>query len=289
MVSPSAALPNFTVGEIYRRRLLHEEYSGQWQGGISTPAEYPIIFLFTGETGLQYGYSDGYQEETGVFLYTGEGQKGSMAITRGNRAILDHQKNGKTLHLFEAIGGGFVRYLGKADLIRHHWRTALDKDSQPRNAVVFELDIQGGAAGVPFKFTPSATTAIEERLWTETLDSVRRRATELPPANATPTQRSRNVYQRSHAVKVYVLRRSGGVCEGCNSPAPFRKPNGEYYLEPHHIRNRADAGPDHPRWVAALCPNCHCRIHYGEDGSRFNQELAERIGRLEARLTSDHV
>lgn len=35
-------------------------YAGQQQGGISTPAGAPYVFLFTGETGAQYGYSDGW-------------------------------------------------------------------------------------------------------------------------------------------------------------------------------------------------------------------------------------
>jgi hypothetical protein len=39
-------------------------------------------------------------------------------------------------------------------------------------------------------------------------------------------------------------------------------------LEPHHIRRLADGGPDHPRWVAALCPTCHRRVHHGVDGKR---------------------
>ena len=80
----------------------------------------------------------------------------------------------------------------------------------------------------------------------------------------------------------YVLRRADGTCEGCGDPAPFNKrATGRPYLEPHHIRRRADAGPDHPRWIIALCPNCHRRVHYGENGTDYNEKLADRAGVLE--------
>jgi len=49
----------------------------------------------------------------------------------------------------------------------------------------------------------------------------------------------------------------------------------------HHIRRRADGGPDHPRWVAAACPNCHRRVHGGQDGEQYNMRIADRVGRLE--------
>ncbi len=48
--------------------------------------------------------------------------------------------------------------------------------------------------------------------------------------------------------------------------APFKTTKDEEYLEPHHTRRIADGGPDHHRWVAAVCPNCHRRIHYGKMG-----------------------
>ncbi|MCH7921233.1 MAG: hypothetical protein IIC50_25095 [Planctomycetes bacterium] len=43
----------------------------------------------------------------------------------------------------------------------------------------------------------------------------------------------------------------------------------------------ADGGPDHPRWVAAVCPNCHKRVHYGKDGADFNRGIVDLISRLE--------
>jgi 5-methylcytosine-specific restriction protein A len=42
-----------------RRRDIHVVYGGQQQGGICTPSDHPVIFLFTGEAGGQHGYGDG--------------------------------------------------------------------------------------------------------------------------------------------------------------------------------------------------------------------------------------
>lgn len=80
--------------------------------------------------------------------------------------------------------------------------------------------------------------------------------------------------ERSEVIKTYALYRSEGVCEGCDNPAPYIARNGILFLEVHHIYPISDGGADHPRNVAALCPNCHGRIEYGVDGTGFN-ELAK--------------
>ena len=84
------------------------------------------------------------------------------------------------------------------------------------------------------------------------------------------------------AIRQYVLERANGYCEGCNLPAPFMTADGKPYLEPHHIRRLSDGGPDHPRWVAAVCANCHRRAHYSRDAVVFNQTLELAVGRLES-------
>jgi 5-methylcytosine-specific restriction enzyme A len=76
----------FVTGELYRRRDLHAQYKGQRQGGISTPSQFPYIFLITGSTGTRFGYRDEWTPE-GHLLYFGEGQKGAMRFAHGNRAI----------------------------------------------------------------------------------------------------------------------------------------------------------------------------------------------------------
>jgi hypothetical protein len=74
----------FVIGRDYNRRAdIHGRFGGQMQGGISTPREAPFIFLFTGRTGGQYGYEDGWRDED-VFVYTGEGQVRDMEFRAGS-------------------------------------------------------------------------------------------------------------------------------------------------------------------------------------------------------------
>lgn len=63
--------------------------------------------------------------------------------------------------------------------------------------------------------------------------------------------------------------------------APFRTQDGQPYLEPHHIRRLSDGGPDDPRWVAGLCPNCHRRAHHSLE---FNNELETIVVSAEERI-----
>lgn len=79
-------IADFEIGHVYRRRDIHEKFAGQRQGGISTPAQHPLIFAFTGASGRQHGYADEWTDD-GALRYFGEGQEGDMTLTRGNKAI----------------------------------------------------------------------------------------------------------------------------------------------------------------------------------------------------------
>jgi 5-methylcytosine-specific restriction protein A len=121
-------------------------FGGQRQGGISTPTDAPVILLFTGESGALYGYHDGPQED-GTFWYTGEGQVGDMQMVRGTRAVRNHASAGKTLHLFEDIGNGRVRYIGPSSYADHHPSNGPDRDSNARNVIIFELALEALLGG----------------------------------------------------------------------------------------------------------------------------------------------
>src|SRR5262245_43199781 len=91
----------FQRGKTYHRRTeIHTPYGGNGQSGIAPCAEHPYVFLFSSPAGEQYGYRDGWLSAL-EFSYTGEGQVGDMEMFRGNRAIRDHQSDGRELHLFD--------------------------------------------------------------------------------------------------------------------------------------------------------------------------------------------
>jgi len=271
----------FVPGAVMQRAAMHGEFRGQRFGGISTLARHPMVWLFSGEHGEQYGYKDGFTDE-GIYWYTGEGQVGDMKMHKGNSAIRDHKQLGKTLHLFDSVSKGWVKYLGEATYIDHHHAVRPDRNGDPRRAIVFELAVSYQDDGVALS-TPHEPKRVTSRgMWKQPLDALRKLASERAPDDATPAQRKANIYARSAAVRVYVLRRAAGHCEGCRAPAPFSTSRGEPYLEAHHLRRRADGGPDHPSAVIALCPNCHRRVHHGGDGTEYNSALIRRIVEIES-------
>lgn len=91
----------------------------------------------------------------------------------------------------------------------------------------------------------------------------------------------RQYHIRSVTIRRYALARSGGMCELCDEEAPFFTSDGNPYLEVHHILQLSDEGPDDPRNVIALCPNCHRRAHYSADASELTAELQLIVKTLE--------
>lgn len=87
-------------------------------------------------------------------------------------------------------------------------------------------------------------------------------------------------YVRDPKVQAWVLNASAGLCEGCGERAPFNRADGEPYLEVHHVWHLAEGGPDTVENTVAVCPNCHRRLHYGEDRAPFRGSLYDRVSRL---------
>lgn len=128
----------FTPGDTYIRRLIHAQYGGQQQGGISTPKNFPYIFLFTSGKGETFGYQDGEQQD-GQFIYFGEGVFGDMQFVRGNRAIRDHVKDSKRLLLFRGLPGGKCEFISEMELVDFHTKAAEDYSGRQRRAICFTL------------------------------------------------------------------------------------------------------------------------------------------------------
>ena len=128
----------------------------------------------------------------------------------------------------------------------------------------------------------SGTEVPPDWYWQEPVDRVRFAAIDRPRGNMGVQQVTRNIYHRSEAVRVYVLRRANGRCEGCGQPAPFKTSDGRYYLEAHHTTRLSDEGPDDPQWVIAVCPNCHRRVHFSEDRDTYGELLSSKASSIES-------
>ncbi len=124
----------FELGKIYRRSVLHDQYGGNRQGGISNCANYPYILIFSSQAGEQHGYDDGWDKKN-HFYYTGEGQSGDMTFTRGNAALRDHVSNGKSVYLFESESKGLWKYIDELELLDYEYFDTPDTQSLIRKGL----------------------------------------------------------------------------------------------------------------------------------------------------------
>ncbi len=269
---------NFQIGQLYNRsRDIHDRFGGSRQSGISPCKNFPFIFIFTGSSGGQYGYQDDWDDE-GLYHYTGEGQIGDMTFTKGNKAIRDHQVDGRDILLFEQLGKGRpYRFLGEFACTSHEIKTIPDGEGTNRQGIIFHL------LNIDEEWDEVKLTHTNQKA---ALGDLRTRAYQA--ATSAPRLISRkgkqNFYERHHDIKAYVLQRSNGICECCGAQAPFVKKDGAPYLEAHHILKLSDKGLDDPRKVAAITPNCHREIHYGVNGKELDQRLLNSIAKKEDEL-----
>jgi len=131
----------FSPGALYKRQSeIHGKLGGQQQGGISTPADHPVIILFTGESGKGHGYDD-FWDDDGIFHYVGEGQRGDMEFKAGNEKLARHREDGKDVLLFQALGKSKpCRYVGQFTLEDTYQKEGVrDTDANLRRIIVFKL------------------------------------------------------------------------------------------------------------------------------------------------------
>lgn len=94
------------VGDHLTRDQRVERFGGGRQGGMEPSAQTPNVFIYSDPSrGAAHGYTfDGWAPDGDVFLYTGEGPFGDQLMRHGDKALLDHKKDGKAVRLFVADG-----------------------------------------------------------------------------------------------------------------------------------------------------------------------------------------
>ncbi len=153
----------FIPEQIYNRRKdIHAVYGGNWQSGICPSSTYPYIFIFSGKSGKQHGYEDGW-DNPNVFTYTGEGQSGDMEFTRGNLALRDHKNIGKRVFLLEFVTSGFVRFKSEVEVFDFDYFETPDTSGSKRIGIKFFFKRKGAYVPIqPDLFNQD--TAVQEPL-----------------------------------------------------------------------------------------------------------------------------
>ena len=128
----------FNTGEQYKRSELHDQFGGNRQSGISNCTNNDLIFIFTKEKKDQDVYVDEWRDD--YFYYSGEGRVGPMKMTGGNKAILNHEKNNKRIHLFkDTKRSGYWEYVDQLKLVDINKYTNNDENGDERQAFQFVL------------------------------------------------------------------------------------------------------------------------------------------------------
>jgi hypothetical protein len=152
----SSPIWDVPVGACLSRSNRKARFGGSVYGGIEPSAISPNVFLYSDPSrGEAYGYNyDGWADGGRLFLYTGEGREGDQLMSHGNRAILEHRKQGRALRLFVADGqiAGTAqrqqRYVGEFEVDRnkpYSLEDAPDENGEDRTVFVFRLRPVGGA------------------------------------------------------------------------------------------------------------------------------------------------
>ena len=146
-------------GETIRRVDLHNRLGGRRQGGISPSKQSPNVFLFTDQArGALHGYIYDGASEDGLYHYTGEGQHEDQRMVQGNRAIRDHQSEGRALHLFDA-SDGVATYLGEFEYVDDYSADAPEiENGSIRSVIVFRLRRLSGEE----RLAPSRSEPLED-------------------------------------------------------------------------------------------------------------------------------
>jgi len=272
MTAPIPENPDFEIGAHYVRKELHDQFKGNRQKGISSPADKDFVFVFTGSSGEKYGYDDELLDD-GTLIYFGEGRVGDMEFTdnNGNTKVCDHGERELDLYVFEETSeDGVMSYVGEYEYESHDWTDAPDEHGKKRRAIRFRLvPVDRGSVSVGEEGIEGAS---EEDLFVAAQQNT---ASTSSGVSTSSTSEGGETYTRSEVTKQFALRSADGVCQGCGEDAPFVDKNGEPFLEVHHLRRLSDGGPGRPENEIALCPNCHRQRHHGRDRDEFNQRLIE--------------
>ncbi|HII97968.1 MAG TPA: HNH endonuclease [Methanoregula sp.] len=257
--SADAELP-FAAGDVIRNETLTAAFRCSPQGAIRRSLAANCLVLISDHTRSVY-------EDKWIgrhFHYTGMGLSGEQSLSlQQNRALADSKENGTVLHLFEVFLEGDYVYIGEVELSDSPYRSRQpDSEQNLRDVFIFPLQLKGGKHPLhATKALPATEAAVAPKpLRRMPMDELEFQARYSLKDNQKHTVVS-EVYQADELVSEYARRRAGGTCQLCNRPAPFATPDGEPFLEVHHIIPLADGGPDTIENTVALCPNCHKKMH----------------------------
>ena len=246
-------------GDVINNEELTQIFKCSTQGGMRRSHKTNTLVLVSNH--VKSIYSDRWFGKE--LHYTGMGSSGDQTLGAQNKTLHESNFNGVEVHLFEVFElreytyQGIVIYNGKG-----YQEKQTDIDGNERKVWMFPLKLKDGK---PISVNDEIIKKLQEtkqksfrKLNFKQIKRLAESKKEKPQSYRLTETKS---IERDEYIKLYALERANGNCQLCEKPAPFLKKDGNPYLEVHHIDYLANKGSDTIDNVAALCPNCHRKMH----------------------------
>ena len=252
-------IPDIQIGERVDNVQLCSIFGCSPQGGMRRSKKTNSLVLISNH--VTSIYDDRWID--GDLHYTGMGQKGDQSIDSSqNRTLAESAENGINVFLFEVFKEKEYSFSGRVKLASSPYQESQsDESGMERLVWVFPLIIVDHTLKFQNIVDVETPYLHKEKIAKKLTNEELLTRAQKSHANSGFRQVSSIQYERSPWVAVYCKRRANGVCDLCNLPAPFKAKDGQPYLECHHIEWLAKGGADNIDNTAALCPNCHRKMH----------------------------
>ncbi len=253
--------PNLKQGQILSNDEICDIFKCGPQGGMRRSLKTNTLVIVSDYT--KSIYEDRW--ENNIFHYTGMGLTGDQSLDFAqNKTLYESDTNNVDVFLFEVFRRREYVYQGRIKLAKDpkpYQEQQTDIDGNLRDVWIFPLKlIDQSPAVISEEEFQKKITYREKQAKKLSLDELRKkiRTTHLKPGTRKVISKQ---YDRNQDVVEFVKRKANGICQLCNSPAPFKNKDDEPYLEMHHITPLSEGGDDTVSNAVALCPNCHRKMH----------------------------
>lgn len=252
------------VGQSYANLELSKFFRVGAYGRIRKSNSKKAIVCITSPNVARLNYEDYWMND--ILYFYGQGRKDNYSIDNNyNSTLRDAKKNGFTIYLFENFKQGSFVYRGIAEIVGDVVTETIEEENtdgswgiEKREVCKFPLKLINENDYVPKELLDEEISIASKETENLSNDDIIKHASEKTPTSIRKVVTKQ--YQRNMFVARYAKMRANGICELCGMKAPFEL-NGEGYLEVSHLIPLSQGGEDTIENVAALCPNCHRKIH----------------------------
>lgn len=246
----------FKIGNIYTNKDIIDFFGVNRQGGIRPSKKRNALILTCNH--LKKTYNDRWIND--ILYYSGMGvKKDSQKFERGNKVLNNSLDLDIKVFLFEIFKEREYTFSGEVYLYSQpQFETQYNKiEKCNREVIIFPLKLKNNSI---LEFKKKKNKSLKSKSVAELKILLKEKQ-----KNDIKKEQTSFIYTRNPLIREIAIKKANGICQLCGSKAPFLDKYGNPYLESHHIIPLSKGGSDSIKNVAALCPNCHKKIHILED------------------------